>query len=149
MLLSKYFSEIVICWCLIHEGFQGRPQLPDIGQEVKIRKIYGLRKSPEFFENMQLKGGGCQDPSNRPPVHAPGFHHFKHQHCPHLAIFVIEYFNFIIGLPKCNECRSFYNIEIFKLENFEHDGVFRKNYQAYVYLANFSQKALSQILNPK
>ena len=32
---------------------------------------------------------------------AEGFYNFKHQHCPHLVIFIIKYFDVIL-LHKCN-----------------------------------------------
>ena len=46
-----------------------------------------------------------------------GFYNFKLQHCPHLVIFIIEYFD-LIWLHKCNEWPLFYNIAILKLEKF-------------------------------
>ena len=74
-----------------------------------------------------------------------GFYNYKHQHCPHLVIFIIEYFD-LIWLHKCNEWPLFYNIAILQLKKCYHKCVFLKKY--YVNLANFSQKALSHILNP-
>ena len=46
-----------------------------------------------------------------------GFYNFKHQHCPHLVIFIIEYFD-LIWLDKCNEWPLFYNIAILQLKKF-------------------------------
>ena len=74
-----------------------------------------------------------------------GFYNFKHQQCPHLVIFIIKYFD-LIWLHKCNEWPLFYNIAILQLKKCYHKCVFLKKY--YVNLANFSQKALSHILNP-
>ena len=74
-----------------------------------------------------------------------GFYNFRHQHCPHLVIFIIEYLD-LFWLHKCNEWSLFYNIAILQLKKFKHKCVFWKKY--YVNLGNFSQKALSHILNP-
>ena len=46
-----------------------------------------------------------------------GFYNFKHQHCPHLVIFIIVYFD-LIWLHKCNEWPLFYNIAILQLKKF-------------------------------
>ena len=46
-----------------------------------------------------------------------GFYNFKPQHCPHLVIFIIEYFD-LIWKHKCNEWPLFYNIAILQLKKF-------------------------------
>ena len=86
--------------------------------------------------------------TNYPFTHlkiAEGFYNFKPQHCPHLVIFIIEYFD-LFWIHKCKEWPLFYNIAILQLKKFYHKCAFWKKY--YVNLANFSQKALSHILNP-
>ena len=44
-----------------------------------------------------------------------GFYNFRHQRCPHIVIFIIEYLDLIL-LHKCNEWPLFYNIAILQLK---------------------------------